>query len=141
MPVCLPFFHHSSFNSTKVRLRRGFLTGRRTEPRFQFHKGSIKTVLIYTACRDACQFQFHKGSIKTTRADGGYRRTDSFNSTKVRLRPSVIDPISSVIDEFQFHKGSIKTFGLFVIVSLLLYCFNSTKVRLRRDQRLLYFFD
>ena len=55
---------------------------------FQFHKGAIKTQLLFTGSFTASQFQFHKGTIKT--------------SIGIVYR-------YSVSDLFQFHKGTIKT--------------------------------
>ena len=34
-------------------------------PLFQFHKGTIKTSLVYCFASDGLSFQFHKGTIKT----------------------------------------------------------------------------
>ena len=35
------------------------------ETKFQFHKGTIKTRLVFLATEPRLQFQFHKGTIKT----------------------------------------------------------------------------
>ena len=55
--------------------------------RFQFHKGSIKTISAAIGAAGGLLFQFHKGSIKTA--------------------PSPYS--TSLASAFQFHKGSIKT--------------------------------
>ena len=56
--------------------------------KFQFHKGTIKTILLDVNASAQQLFQFHKGTIKT------WLRNDN-------------NPDFSV---FQFHKGTIKTF-------------------------------
>ena len=54
---------------------------------FQFHKGSIKTLIPSRWSISINSFQFHKGSIKThNKGNEGI-----------------------TVDAFQFHKGSIKT--------------------------------
>ena len=53
---------------------------------FQFHKGTIKT-LVLTKRDDQARFQFHKGTIKTI----------------------IIEVYACIIYKFQFHKGTIKT--------------------------------
>ena len=83
--------------------------------RFQFHKGTIKTMEQEENANIAWRtFQFHKGTIKT----------------------SVLNQIMVQQYEFQFHKGTIKT--LFVVITLLLLInyFNSIKVRLKQRLRL-----
>src|SRR2546421_7776886 len=59
----------TSFNSTLVRLRRGWRTKRasRSRPSFQFHSGSIKTARRRGDVLEYLVFQFHSGSIKTDR--------------------------------------------------------------------------
>ena len=54
-----------SFNSIKVRLKPagGALLGGLF--RFQFHKGTIKTIQRVISFAKSCKFQFHKGTIKT----------------------------------------------------------------------------
>ena len=54
------------------------------------------------------EFQFHKGTIKTI-VEGNYRfAIQHFNSIKVRLKPNTV-LISAGSLVFQFHKGTIKT--------------------------------
>ena len=98
----------TNFNSIKVRLE---LASDLFKPNFftlfQFHKGKIRTLIIYRAIVRGSRFQFHKGTIRTS-------------------PPSSPLPTPS---EFQFHKGTIRTY------LLLLWClhhpyFNSIKVRL-----------
>ncbi len=120
-------------------------------PKFQFHKGSIKTRFIFNAfSMSSCfnsikvrlrqafflsdgnelRFQFHKGSIKTSCRSRSCSRTTSFNSIKVRLRRLPLQGSCDSSDRFQFHKGSIKT-RLQAVYQLPSRSFNSIKVRLR----------
>ena len=100
-------------------------------------------------------FQFHRGSIKTLICPVKYKEYQYFNSIKVRLRhdPRVISVIAQTSFNsikvrlrlcyqfrrtekcvFQFHKGSIKTFAAFLLLINQHCCFNSIKVRLRPDR-------
>ena len=74
-------------------------------------------------------FQFHKGTIKTLLMFFLSLKISYFNSIKVRLK-LVFDWTMSVLSVFQFHKGTIKTklpFGSLLTLSN----FNSIKVRLK----------
>ena len=53
------------FNSIKVQLRLLFNLIPTGFPVFQFHKGTIKTVIVTIDTTIVQQFQFHKGTIKT----------------------------------------------------------------------------
>ena len=99
--------------------------------RFQFHKGTIKTLYIYECFKKYGLFQFHKGTIKTesgkwsnyggmlfqfhkgTIKTSGRKKFSIqqtyFNSIKVRLKLNSL--LSGVQQQnvFQFHKGTIKT--------------------------------
>ena len=55
--------------------------------KFQFHKGTIKTILCRPKRQGEQKFQFHKGTIKTELKKRGQPRYSLF----------------------QFHKGTIKT--------------------------------
>ena len=55
--------------------------------RFQFHKGTIRTLLRLLIQMSLFQFQFHKGTIRTL----------------LRLL------IQMSLFQFQFHKGTIRT--------------------------------
>ena len=53
------------FNSIKVRLERDkSLSGNYLAPKFQFHKGAIRTT-ANSISTVALIFQFHKGAIRT----------------------------------------------------------------------------
>ena len=100
--------------------------------KFQFHKGTIKTLLcmlLYSfvslyfnsikvqlkrhfrrKSAWALQFQFHKGTIKTV--DANYRialssSTFQFHKGTIKTASLLIYPTTST--RFQFHKGTIKT--------------------------------
>ena len=53
------------FNSIKVRLRLLRGLGYSVDPKFQFHKGTIKTSVDKVHDEFLPWFQFHKGTIKT----------------------------------------------------------------------------
>ena len=57
---------------------------------FQFHKGSINTMLNSRFAEAEQSFQFHKGSINTLNPDLDIRGLLNFNSIKVRLIPVII---------------------------------------------------
>ena len=76
--------------------------------RFQFHKGTIKTLIYALTLVGGYLFQFHKGTIKT--------RTVAVSRTANAT--------------FQFHKGTIKT-SLLTHNALSVAYFNSIKVRLK----------
>ena len=99
------------FNSIKVRLERNQIFSSIFHPRFQFHKGAIRTHLL----RSAARFRLH------------------FNSIKVRLERFNI-ALESCQALFQFHKGAIRTCWGDVDKDELFH-FNSIKVRLERHQQ------
>ena len=76
-----------NFNSIKVRLKltRSLITKSGVQ-KFQFHKGTIKTLLDLESQMAKYVFQFHKGTIKT-----------------------INDNYLPNLCKFQFHKGTIKT--------------------------------
>ena len=55
----------SYFNSIKVRLKHKYFEKYPSRSRFQFHKGTIKTVVFVRLVLSLFLFQFHKGTIKT----------------------------------------------------------------------------
>ena len=98
------------FNSIKVRLKLEHLgVDERLFRRFQFHKGTIKTIIGSSYIYEAPTFQFHKGTIKTNTS---FARASSlnfdFNSIKVRLKRLCVS-LGTLEIVFQFHKGTIKT--------------------------------
>ena len=108
----LKIFSLSSFNSIKVRLRQDFIKiTKYFHTRFQFHKGTIKTLCSSLYRRWQFEFQFHKGTIKTPAAVDVVVFLASFNSIKVRLRQNERMEKCRRSHMFQFHKGTIKTVG------------------------------
>ena len=82
--MLIQFIPH--FNSIKVRLERNPTLYNVDYLKFQFHKGTIRTLKHLT-----------KLAIKSY-----------FNSIKVRLEPMSISYLMSM-RKFQFHKGTIRT--------------------------------
>ena len=68
---------------------------------------------------ETTRFQFHKGSIDTIIDCISYIRHLSFNSIKVRLIPDA-QRVAVELATFQFHKGSIDTQGMHVYTYELL---------------------
>ena len=52
---------------------------------FQFHKGTIRTLIRQSLTCSIVLFQFHKGTIRTQLSDLQFRLYRDFNSIKVRL--------------------------------------------------------
>ena len=75
-------------------------------------------------------FQFHKGTIRTLLLRNGRRLHLDFNSIKVRLEQG-LRPERRIIPAFQFHKGTIRT-ECFCATSNCGGHFNSIKVRLEQ---------
>ena len=97
---------------------------------FQFHKGTIKTLIPTPKPHVGNVFQFHKGTIKTYGDLGFIGNFDYFNSIKVRLKLVGNRQILNGVCVFQFHKGTIKTICLDTTANGIVY-FNSIKVRLK----------
>ena len=53
------------FNSIKVRLEPNILNAGSIKLKFQFHKGTIRTVRLLLGIIVFSSFQFHKGTIRT----------------------------------------------------------------------------
>ena len=117
------------FNSIKVRLKQNILKEGLIVHLFQFHKGTIKTLLSRYCLHKLRVFQFHKGTIKTQRNTKLRPFPQYFNSIKVRLKRFALELVGCVL-EFQFHKGTIKT-SAYADASDPLCDFNSIKVRLK----------
>ena len=79
-------------------------------------------------CPYFIRFQFHKGTIRTVKFDNGMLPQTYFNSIKVRLEPYQRICVCCW-NLFQFHKGTIRTY--YNAIYCCLNCnFNSIKVRL-----------
>ena len=56
------------------------------------------------------RFQFHKGTIKTLlKFLTMFLLFTDFNSIKVQLKPNLFTDLQTPVVVFQFHKGTIKT--------------------------------
>ena len=118
---------------------------------FQFHKGSIKTLINYTSMQKSSnfnsikvrlklngyrefstpyQFQFHKGSIKTLKIVVKVLIYALFQFHKGSIKTGRSRQKVKAVFIFQFHKGSIKTVVPSVKEDVDLH-FNSIKVRLK----------
>ena len=75
------------FNSIKVRLEHTQVLNMTSSASFQFHKGAIRTGVVYIDSLTA----------------------DNFNSIKVRLELLGADIYTTSKLLFQFHKGAIRT--------------------------------
>ena len=102
---------NANFNSIKVRLKQAAGSIRasiREERRFQFHKGTIKTIYNVYTCNLIFDFNSIKVRLKQYRHDMDVSHLYYFNSIKVRLK-HVTECTKDVYRIFQFHKGTIKT--------------------------------
>ena len=64
--------------------------------------------MAHSMAKDIKEFQFHKGTIKTLIISTNDELIPHFNSIKVRLKRAGIR-LGSCFPTFQFHKGTIKT--------------------------------
>ena len=79
-----------NFNSIKVRLEpKANGSTKVTISVFQFHKGTIRTIVFQISCLQISLFQFHKGTIRTSKMKNEVKCINYFNSIKVRLEPAV----------------------------------------------------
>ena len=98
------------FNSIVVRLKGGLgVALSTTGASFQFHSGSIKSVL-YCAQRKilAGWFQFHSGSIKRWTLWQRRKNTRRFQFHSGSIKSDEENESAICLLEFQFHSGSIK---------------------------------
>ena len=126
------------FNSIKVRLRPFLQSGVSQQVGFQFHKGTIKTIITKNTPTSKTSFNSIKVRLRPEAEDKVCHFHSCFNSIKVRLRPEVARGRSpwwsrfnsikvrlrllyneslTTFVKFQFHKGTIKT---------IKYIFNSS---------------
>ena len=96
------------FNSIKVRLKHSNFKQQFEESLFQFHKGTIKTVLLVLSIRIVLYFNSIKVRLKLTSEPIDNMSASNFNSIKVRLK-QLAPQKTSHLNSFQFHKGTIKT--------------------------------
>ena len=76
--------------------------------KFQFHKGTIKTLLTTPFTSRRQHFNSIKVRLKLPDSNISVSAKQHFNSIKVRLK-HLSCLVDSVLSEFQFHKGTIKT--------------------------------
>ena len=99
------------FNSIKVQLELKFINKSPLVEKFQFHKGTIRTILMHMALKTLIPlFQFHKGTIRTVLQVLPICPKLNFNSIKVQLEQQNTLTIAPYF-QFQFHKGTIRTGG------------------------------
>ena len=100
----------AGFNSTMVRLKagRGERVRRKTY-RFQFHNGSIKSIVALVHFDDVVLFQFHNGSIKSHYANPHKPYSVKFQFHNGSIKREVGDSHAVWVVPFQFHNGSIKS--------------------------------
>ena len=77
---------------------------------FQFHKGTIRTMVRMAILSSVPAFQFHKGTIRTGLLREIQASQSYFNSIKVRLEPQKQGQNEKQVPRFQFHKGTIRTY-------------------------------
>mgnify|MGYP003469711513 FL=1 len=81
-------------------------------------------------------FQFHKGTIRTILVLLEIVRFSHFNSIKVQLEPLIVQRLSGLI-LFQFHKGTIRTLpAQRDIAEMTIFQFHKGTIRTRDPGRL-----
>ena len=106
--AAFPFVCHEYFNSIKVQLE---LQGLKYDNESKRNFNSIKVqleLMVILILRLIALFQFHKGTIRTLIWIGYLRRNKHFNSIKVQLEQQARAAVNEFI-VFQFHKGTIRT--------------------------------
>ena len=94
---------------------------------FQFHNGTIKTVIKYAVEIKRNKFQFHDGTIKTSLYIEYHLSDSYFNSIMVQLKHQNHWWVVKW-KWFQFHNGTIKTLELHttLITSIIFQFHNGT---------------
>ena len=126
------------FNSIKVRLKHNLACSFVRPLLFQFHKGTIKTLLLPLCSSLSTNFNSIKVRLKLQGGTMGAPSPRHFNSIKVRLKRNNQGNINvdfnnfnsikvrlkhnnyikaTVLTPFQFHKGTIKTCAFGQILS------------------------
>ena len=88
----ISLFHCCNFNSTMVRLKVPCFSRPRTQTKFQFHYGTIKSSISIKNSFSNSLFQFHYGTIKRSFTGKNLCHTS----------------------KFQFHYGTIKSCEYFM---------------------------
>ena len=76
---------------------------------FQFHKGTIKTLLLPLILLLQMNFNSIKVRLKPIVCSSRVVMVVNFNSIKVRLKLTILNSQQRLYSVFQFHKGTIKT--------------------------------
>ena len=102
-------FPRPYFNSIKVRLEPRCLQGLHISAlNFNSIKVRLERPVSPVSYKQLTKFQFHKGTIRTLTTLEAICWIIHFNSIKVRLEQSP-QRLSALIPRFQFHKGTIRT--------------------------------
>jgi len=99
------------FNSTLVRFKlpdHSLLLSKLLK--FQFHSGSIQTMVRDFSGARSRKFQFHSGSIQTCRDRVEKIRRSLFQFHSGSIQTSYVNAGTRANSRFQFHSGSIQTF-------------------------------
>ena len=121
------------FNSIKVQLELYILSLVVSLTRFQFHKGTIRTMVSFVRVVLCPLFQFHKGTIRTEYFRVHYRHSSKFQFHKGTIRTVIVLVLVVCTMIFQFHKGTIRTWRK-KRKQVQLINFNSIKVQLELVQ-------
>ena len=97
------------FNFIKKQLSRLFGLHAEFLRKFQFHKGTIKTIFCSNAVILLSDFNSIKVQLKPYRIKTAAPCTYNFNSIKVQLKHVNWQQAYPDVWLFQFHKGTIKT--------------------------------
>ena len=96
------------FNSIKVQLEPPIKTETRESTLFQFHKGTIRTIVLFHSLIILVYFNSIKVQLELIFPSDEIKTQLNFNSIKVQLELTTLF-LYSVSVIFQFHKGTIRT--------------------------------
>ncbi len=104
---------------------------------FQFHYGTIKSVINFAPALESFLFQFHYGTIKRYNISRSLLLFTDFNSTMVRLKAFFILPLPWGL--MYFNSTMVRLKGIRIRdVQAWDRNFNSTMVRLKGDYFVMY---
>ena len=98
---------------------------------FQFHKGTIKTLVRQIYAETLVYFNSIKVRLKLYLSKNLIYKTNSFQFHKGTIKTDLSFTSKFTASVFQFHKGTIKTILMMKPHILVLSHFNSIKVRLK----------
>ena len=101
---------------------------------FQFHKGTIRTILVVVLVDEDHDFNSIKVRLELDGISSSVDKKLNFNSIKVRLEPT--GPFANEkVTTFQFHKGTIRTNNYLVSDDkLYIFQFHKGTIRTRFNQ-------